>query len=85
MKKYTQAEFDAIPRDENGVKHCPTGDYSQVKAFGAGCSFDADCNFGADCIFGTWCIFGAGCSFDAGYRRGRDTNAVRAAKKIMKV
>lgn len=28
MKKFTQEEFDAIPRDEHGIKHCTSGDYS---------------------------------------------------------
>ena len=30
MKKYTQEEYDAIERDEYGVKRLPQGDYSQV-------------------------------------------------------
>ena len=33
MKKYTQAEFDAIPKDMNGKKNCPSGDYTQIKDF----------------------------------------------------
>lgn len=37
MKKYTQAEFDALLRDEGGVKICPAGDYTEVKSFGAEC------------------------------------------------
>ena len=43
MKKYTQAEFDAIPVDENGIRHCPTGDYTAINRFGAHCSFGAHC------------------------------------------
>ena len=39
MKKYTQEEFDAIPRDEQGVKQCPTGDYTAITRFGEGCRF----------------------------------------------
>ena len=65
MKKYTQAEFDAIPVDENGIKHCPTGDYTAIKRFGAHCSFGVDCSFGEGCRFGAACRFGAGCSFGA--------------------
>lgn len=39
MKVYTQKEFDAIKRDEYGVKPCPTGDYTQIKSFPEQCSF----------------------------------------------
>lgn len=49
MKKYTQAEFDAIPVDEFGIKHCPTGDYTEIRRFGECCSFGAHCSFGAGC------------------------------------
>ncbi|MGR1583464.1 hypothetical protein ACSSNL_18615 [Thalassobius sp. S69A] len=40
MKIYTQEEFDALPV-VNGVRHCPTGDYSKIKAFGEECSFES--------------------------------------------
>ena len=53
MKVYTQKEFDAIKRDEYGVKNCPTGDYSQIK------SFPELCSFGKGCRFGEWCSFEA--------------------------
>ena len=46
MKKYTQEEFDAIERDEYGIKNCPTGDYTAIKNFGNGCSFGEVCRFG---------------------------------------
>ena len=65
MKKYTQAEFDAIPVDENGIKHCPTGDYTAIDRFGRGCRFGEDCRFGAGCRFGAACRFGVGCRFGA--------------------
>lgn len=51
MKKYTQAEFDAIPRDEYGIKYCESGDYTEVLEFGGWCSFGADCIFGENCSF----------------------------------
>lgn len=51
MKKYTQAEFDALPIDENGIKQCPTGDYSQIKEFPDWCSFGEGCRFGVGCSF----------------------------------
>lgn len=65
MKKYTQAEFDAIPVDENGIRHCPTGDYTAINRFDAVCSFGAGCSFGAHCSFGVVCSFGARCRFGA--------------------
>ena len=51
MKKYAQEEFDAFDVI-NGVRMCPTGDYSDINAFGEGCSF------------GEWCRFGEGCSHE---------------------
>lgn len=62
-KKYTQAEFDAMPRDENGVKHCPSGDYTAVKNFGKRCVFDAHCVFPKYAKFGKRFVFGRNCSF----------------------
>ena len=64
MKTITQAEFDAFPV-VNGIRECPNGDYSQIKSFGAWCSFGEGCRFGEGCSFGAWCSFGAGCSFGA--------------------
>ena len=66
MKKYTQAEFDALLRDEGGVKICPAGDYTEVKSFGAECSFGPGCDFGAWCSFGEQCDFSAGCVCEFG-------------------
>ena len=66
MKKYTQEEFDNFERDEYGRKICPTGDYTDIKAFGERCSFSAWCSFGEWCNFGAGCSFGAGCGFGAG-------------------
>lgn len=43
MKKYTQSEFDALSHDETGVKVCPTGNYTEVKRFGAERSFGPGC------------------------------------------
>lgn len=47
MKKYTQAEFDALPVID-GKKQCPTGDYSDICSFGEGRSFGKGCK----CEFG---------------------------------
>ena len=61
MKKYTQQEFDALPVVD-GIKQCPTGDYSELKSFGELCSF------GERCSFGEGCSFGKRCSFENGYQ-----------------
>lgn len=66
MKKYTQEEFDALPRDECGYKECPTGDYTGITEFGNGCRFGGWCSFGRGCRFGNWCSFSSGCSFGKG-------------------
>ena len=57
MKKYTQADFDAFEVID-GIKQCPSGDYSDIQVFGE------DCSFGRDCSFGDWCSFGVCCSFE---------------------
>ena len=69
MKKYTQAEFAAFPV-VGGFRQCPTGYYTDIKAFGAWCSFGEGCRFGAWCRFGAGCSFGDGCSFGAQCRFG---------------
>jgi len=70
MKVFTQAEFDAIPRDERGVKHCPSGDYTRIKEFGERCWFGAECWFGARCSFGAECMFGSQSDFGMECRFG---------------
>ena len=74
MKKYTQADFDAFEVID-GIKQCPSGDYSDIRVFGKCCSFGKECSFGEwcsfgercyfgeRCSFGEWCYFGEGCSF----------------------
>ena len=56
MKKYTQADFDAFEVID-GIKQCPSGDYSDIQIFGAWCSFGKWCSFGEDCFFGEECSF----------------------------
>lgn len=63
MKKYTQADFDAFEVID-GIKQCPSGDYSDIRVFGEDCSFGRDCSFGDWCSFGVCCSFGKGCSFE---------------------
>ena len=65
MKKYTQADFDAFEVID-GIKQCPSGDYSDIQIFGACCSFGKGCTFGEWCSFGAWCTFGKCCSFGEG-------------------
>ncbi len=62
MKKYTQADFDAFEVID-GIKQCPSGDYSDIQIFGEWCSFGACCSFGKGCSFGRACSFGEWCSF----------------------
>ena len=71
MKKYTQADFDAFEVID-GIKQCPSGDYSDIRVFGEDCSFGRSCSFGRGCSFGDrcafggWCAFGEWCSFGKG-------------------
>ena len=62
MKKYTQADFDAFEVID-GIKQCPSGDYSDIRVFGKRCSFGRGCSFGEWCSFGRGCSFGERCSF----------------------
>lgn len=41
--KYTQADFDSFPV-VNGIRQCPSGDYSGIKSFGGRCSFGKGCS-----------------------------------------
>ena len=50
MKKYTQADFDAFEVID-GIKQCPSGDYSDIQIFVERCSFGRCCSFGKGCSF----------------------------------
>ena len=50
MKKYTQADFNAFEVID-GIKQCPSGDYSDIQIFGERCSFGRCCSFGERCSF----------------------------------
>jgi hypothetical protein len=69
--RYTQEEFETMPVDEYGIRHCSSGDYSLIKSFGKYCSFGEDCSFGQHCSFGTGCSFGKYCSFGTGCSFGK--------------
>ena len=63
MKKYTQADLDAF-RVIDGIKQCPSGDYSAIQVFSDRCSFGEWCSFSESCSFGEGCSFGERCSFE---------------------
>ena len=63
MKVYTEKDLKGFERDDSGRLICPSGDYTQIKSFGEGCSFGAWCSFGAYCSFGEGCSFGERCRF----------------------
>ena len=66
MKVYTEKDLEGFERDDLGRLICPSGDYTQIKGFGEGCSFGECCSFGERCSFGEGCRFGEGCSFERG-------------------
>lgn len=71
MKKYTIEDMKAFPVI-NGVRQCPTGDYSGIQSFGADCSFGERCRFGkeCECEFG---IFDGMRTYGGAGRYGRTT------------
>lgn len=60
MKVYTEKDLEGFKRDDLGRLICPSGDYTQIKSFGEGCSFGDGCSFGEGCSFGRWCSFERG-------------------------
>ena len=48
MHKYTQQEFYLFPVID-GIKQCPSGDYSGFEKFAEGCSFAERCSFAEGC------------------------------------
>jgi hypothetical protein len=62
MIKYTQEDFDALPFVD-GVKQCPTGDYTAIKRFNVRCTFGKSCIFTSSCTFVSSCTFGLNCNF----------------------
>ena len=63
MKKYTQADFDALARDEEGYLCIPPGDWTDVD-FGdqAKMIFSDRCKLGNWCTLGDRCKLGDGCT-----------------------
>lgn len=86
MKKYTQEEFDNFTISKYDYKICPSGNYVEIKNFGAHSSFDIyssfgpyisfgeHSDFGAYSIFGERCDFGANSNFGAYSIFGPDCN-----------
>ena len=70
MKVYTEKDLEWFERDDFGRLICPSGDYTQIKSFGAWCRFGEWCSFGEGCSFGACCSFGERCSFGDGCRFG---------------
>ncbi len=64
LKKITQKEFDAIPRNEDGYKLCPAADYSAINSIPKWCSFAKGCKFAEQCRFAGGCRFAEGCSLE---------------------
>ena len=62
LKKYTQAEFDALPTNEHGGKICPTGDYTEIQYFPAFSTLGDYCKLGDGCTLGDYCTLGNGCT-----------------------
>ena len=89
MKKYTQADFDAFEVID-GIKQCPSGDYSDIQvfsdrcSFGEDCSFGEECSFGEDCSFGEYCSFGKWCSFSKQCSFGEDCSFGESALSVRK-
>lgn len=68
MKVYTQQDFDALTRDNDGYIHCPSGDWTQVDfgrtdkiRFDFGCRLGDGCELGNECKLGDWCTLGDRC------------------------
>ena len=78
LRKYTQAEFDAIPRDRKGRKICPPGDYTSIKffpektCFGPYSKFAENSKFERFCHVGPGSVFGKNCQFAMLFRSGDD-------------
>ena len=64
--RYTQKQFDAFPIVD-GMRQCPSGDYGDIRNFGASCSFGERSSFGAGCSFGNGCMFEGGHKALPGY------------------
>lgn len=87
MKVFTQEEYDAIERDECGVKRLPEGDYTQIvldkgrHSVDAGCEFGYGCEFGAGCKIGDDCKLGRRCKFGESFVHGKNTSFEGGAVK----
>lgn len=66
MKIFNLKGFKNLPLI-NGIKQCPSGDYSAIKNFGEWCSFSYGCRFGEQCSFGEKCSFENGNIAKTGY------------------
>ena len=78
LTKYTQADFDALKRGEDGYIHVPEGSWSGVdfgsadklriaagSFLGSYCELGNWCELGNGCKLGNWCRLGDGCVLGA--------------------
>ena len=83
LTKYTQADFAALKRGEDGYIKLPRGDWSEVAFGGAdglhiaagsilgnGCKLGDGCMLGYRCMLGNGCHLGDGCVLGDGCRLG---------------
>ena len=62
MKKFTQADFNALKRNGTVGIRCESGDWTDVDFMGAkGIEFDDGCILGEFCDVGDYSVFGVGC------------------------
>ena len=64
MKRYTQEMFDALPVVD-GVRQCPTGDYTAIVEFGRS-HIGEESHIGAGSSIGAWSHIGEGSHIGAG-------------------
>ena len=72
LKKYTQAEFDALPTNEHDGKICPTGDYTEIQYIPAFSELGDRCTLGNCCKLGNYCTLGNDCTLGNGCKLGDD-------------
>lgn len=78
MHKMTQAEFDALKRNEDGYLIIPDGtDCTEINfgaaskvIFGNGCKLGNRCELGYGCKLGDWCELRGGCELGDGCKLG---------------
>lgn len=77
MKTYTQEDFDALRRGDNGTIIVPEGNWENVDfrgadrlVFASGCRLGAGCELGDECKLGDGRELGEGCELGDGCELG---------------